>query len=298
MKLMPVLRVFIPLTVAVAFVKCGSKSTTGPTPPGSATSTAPAATQPPTTTAPAAPRSLCQRLAPVNPERARCSRTSPAFLGAVDGAIAKVMAQNPSLFQGTRILSVGSYYVKVIESLNADGFCAAFDGEELQIREQDDMNEQYDISSATGFVRSGDAAYRSTCSPAAFPTAAVPPGPSPAGCSLPPSREVACGYESPHFLGAVEDVIDDVVKSRDDLFNTNDIKKGTDDGYKVLDVKAYTDAVTQGLVRKGFCARFDGEEEQVKSNNDSSELFDIITSDNYIRRGNGIYRSTCYPASF
>ena len=52
------------------------------------------------------------------------------------------------------------------------------------------------------------------------------------------------------------------------------------------------------LLAKGVCARWDGEELNVKTNNVSSENYDILTAKGYMRRGDGSYRVTCYPAYF
>ena len=52
------------------------------------------------------------------------------------------------------------------------------------------------------------------------------------------------------------------------------------------------------LAGRGYCAVFDGEEIRVKRTNEFSEHFDINYADQYVRRGPGSYRSSCYPAAF
>ena len=52
------------------------------------------------------------------------------------------------------------------------------------------------------------------------------------------------------------------------------------------------------LATKGYCGRFDGEEIQIKRSNELSEHYDINYADRYIRRGTGIFRTSCYPAAF
>jgi hypothetical protein len=53
------------------------------------------------------------------------------------------------------------------------------------------------------------------------------------------------------------------------------------------------------MVKKGYCAKDDGEEIAVKrGSNTFSEQFDINLSDKYVRMGPGIYRTSCYPAAF
>jgi hypothetical protein len=56
-------------------------------------------------------------------------------------------------------------------------------------------------------------------------------------------------------------------------------------------------AVVNEVRRKGYCAGLYGEEVSVRTSKAYSENFDVLTSANTIRRGEGAYRSTCYPAS-
>ncbi|HEU0090534.1 MAG TPA: hypothetical protein VFS78_00375 [Vicinamibacteria bacterium] len=41
------------------------------------------------------------------------------------------------------------------------------------------------------------------------------------------------------------------------------------------------------MIEKGYCSRFDGE-----------EIVDVFLGEGFVRRGEGIYRSTCWPAAF
>jgi hypothetical protein len=43
---------------------------------------------------------------------------------------------------------------------------------------------------------------------------------------------------------------------------------------------------------------FDGEEVAVKNTNDFSDQYDIITSNDFVRWGDGAYAATCEPAAF
>jgi hypothetical protein len=53
------------------------------------------------------------------------------------------------------------------------------------------------------------------------------------------------------------------------------------------------------MTRKGYCARDDGEEIQIKTGSNSfSEQYDVNFQDKYIRTGGGIYRTSCHPAAF
>ena len=107
----------------------------------------------------------------------------------------------------------------------------------------------------SGHIRRGYPSYRATCTPAAFPTPALPIGPPP-GCALPPSRELTCSRtgESPAFLPAVEGAIDALRAQRPEIFS----------GDRVLDADAYHEGVARLLTAGGRCARFDGQEIVVK----------------------------------
>jgi hypothetical protein len=103
-----------------------------------------------------------------------CQRTSPAFLGEVQGAIKQLIQDQPSLFtKGTctdcyDVTDTNAFLSGVIGQLSRRGFCAMFDGEELAVKNTNDFNEQYDVLSSSGGVRSGGESYRSTCRPAWF----------------------------------------------------------------------------------------------------------------------------------
>lgn len=108
---------------------------------------------------------------------ARCARTSARLLGEVEAAIDRLVRAQPQLFDlreeispgGYRVLDVPSYLQGVVRELVAAGFCAQLLGEQLQVKNTQDFSEEYDIITATGFVRRGAGAYVKFCSPAAFP---------------------------------------------------------------------------------------------------------------------------------
>ena len=60
----------------------------------------------------------------------------------------------------------------------------------------------------------------------------------------------------------------------------------------VKDFHAYHEAIAQSMIAKGYCARFDGEEIVAKKENRFSEHFDVFLGEGFVRRGEGIYRST------
>jgi hypothetical protein len=166
---------------------------------------------------------------------------------------------------GYLVKSVGGYVVGVVRNMELAGYCADWDGEELQVKDSNSSSDQYDILTANGFIRRGESSYRATCFPAAFPLPKGTPGQQP-GCSLAGSRELACGRESPSFLADVEAALDQLIKDKPGLFDAGDNQAGTN-FIKVLDVKGYTDGMVELLKGKGYCARWDGEEIQVKREN-------------------------------
>jgi hypothetical protein len=54
----------------------------------------------------------------------------------------------------------------------------------------------------------------------------------------------------------------------------------------------------QFLEERGLCSAWDGEELAVKNTNDWNDQYDILTAELFLRRQEGAYRSTCYPAWF
>jgi hypothetical protein len=105
-----------------------------------------------------------------------CSRLSPAFLADVDAAINRVVARRPDLFNLDDARGPGGYYVKdsdtyyheVLVELRQAGFCAVADGGEVAVKVDNSMNDEYHIMISSGYIRRGEASYRSTCRPAWF----------------------------------------------------------------------------------------------------------------------------------
>jgi hypothetical protein len=222
----------------------------------------------------------------------------------VDTAIDQLVAENPAIFNrsdargpgGFFVLSPGQYYVGVVRNLEAMGFCAAFDGEEIGVKNTNDFSEQYHILLSSGHVRRGTSSYRATCRPAAIEAPPGLPG-TVAGCTLTGSYAIACGRERPSFLRPVEDAIDQLSRDHPEVFDlgTNGPSPGW---YKVRNVSGYVNGVAEILKARGYCAIWDGEELAVKNENRFSDQYDILTSSNFVRRGDGAYRSSCYPAAF
>jgi hypothetical protein len=107
----------------------------------------------------------------------QCARSTPSFLADVDAAIDQLVLEKPEIFDtrdlaGPReykVKDVDAYYKGVAAILRTKGFCSDYDLVELQVKNTNDFNDQYDILISQGYVRRGAGSYRNTCSPAAFP---------------------------------------------------------------------------------------------------------------------------------
>ena len=236
----------------------------------------------------------CARL-PAGATKYTCRTEAPTFKEEVDDAIDTVKREHPETFDGDTVKNVGLYIVELIKALDRQGICADFDGEELGVATSSDYNDQYDVLTARSQVRRY---FVGTCYPSVIPVNRAPAGATPAGCSLPPSREISCGDpESGAFFEDVSGAVDELLKTKPEMFDLGDTNPGT--GWpRVLDMAAYHQAVIDILARKGYCGIFDGEEIQVKRTNQFSEHYDVNYADKYIRTGAGIYRGSCYPAAF
>ena len=127
------------------------------------------------------------------------------------------------------------------------------------------------------------------------------PAPAPGGgtCSLPAGTfNENCSMQAQSFLARVEAAIDEVVRTDPQAFNLNRTRGGCANCYQVVDPTRYVNRVAQAVTRNGVCGYYDGEELGVKSSNAFNDQYDILTSDLFIRRQGGSYRSTCRPAWF
>ena len=133
------------------------------------------------------------------------------------------------------------------------------------------------------------------------PTNPAPTNPGPSGgtCALPPGQfNENCTMQTQTFLARVEAAIDEVIAQHPGYFNMSRTRGGCANCYQVVDPTGYTNAVARAVTKNGVCGYYDGEELAVKSSNNFNDQFDILTSDNFIRRQGGSYRSTCHPAWF
>jgi hypothetical protein len=150
------------VALVVAAVACDA-----PAPPMAATSPAPEPS-------PAAETPRCE-LPPGGPVR-QCPREIPEFAHQVNEAIARAQWEHPEFFDFSQWLGGLAYGVRdydgyqaaVMSNLRDLGFCTAFDGGEIAIKNTNAFSEQYRVFASDGYVRWGAGAYRATCRPAWF----------------------------------------------------------------------------------------------------------------------------------
>jgi hypothetical protein len=164
------------VAVALAAASCGGGGAT-PAVPGSPTVAAPDPASSPASGGASA--NSCP-IGKGNPDAA-CAKGSPQLLAAVESAIDRLVRERPELFNlqeesvaGTgqyRVLDKEAYVDGVLANLRAAGMCAgrSLDLELVQVKSTNATSEDFDIWTSSGFVRRGGAAYRQTCTPAAFP---------------------------------------------------------------------------------------------------------------------------------
>ena len=281
------------VTAALALAVCGGGGDSG----SPAVPSVPVVT--PTATPIAAPTpeppvsASCARL-PAGATKYSCRTEASTFQDDLEDAIDTVKREHPEAFDGDQVKNVGLYVVELIKAFDRKGICADWDGEELGVATSHDFNDQYDVLTSKSEVRRY---FVGSCWPSVVPVTRRALGGTPGGCNLPPSREVSCGDPEPNFDAEVAGAIDELLKTRPDLFDFAD-KSPRTEWPRVKDLPAYYQAVIDILVRKGYCALFDGEEIQVKRTNEFSEHYDVNYADKYIRTGPGSFRGSCYPAAF
>lgn len=281
------------LMVSSAVLTLGSCGDDEPTPVATTPTPAPTPVPTPTPTPTPTPGPmLACGAAPVSTTDVGCRATGATFQREVQEAIDQIQGQQPNIFDfgntrgGPFVKSKGKYLVGLLEILQNRGLCANWDGEELQVKNTNEFNDQYDVLLASGHIRQGASMYRTTCSPAAFPLP-QPPLRTVAGCPLPGSREYACGDDEALYQG-------DVIAAIELLRERN---PGIFDGNHVRDVPAYYAGVIGILTSAGYCAVYDGEEIGVKRENEFSEQYDILFASGRVR-SDGSHTVSCYPAAF
>jgi hypothetical protein len=143
-----------------------------------------------------------------------------------------------------------------------------------------------------------------TVSPQPTPTPPTGGGSPSTSCPLGKGDESAiCDRATTKLLPELEAAMDRLIQQKPELFDLNDEYAEGTRAYKVVDHQGYINGLVAQLQAAGLCAEFDvddpGQETILaKSDNDHSESFDVLLSTGHMRRGGGMYRETCTPASF
>ena len=138
-----------------------------------------------------------------------------------------------------------------------------------------------------------------TQSPVAGPT---PPS-TPASMSCPLGKGTAnstCGSGANQLQGRVDAAIDRVVAAHPEYFVLNEEQGQGSSQYRVREGDAFIEAVLAVLQGQGMCAFRIPESNaiQVKSSNDLSEEYEMISGRGFIHRGTSACLRTCSPANF
>jgi hypothetical protein len=143
----------------------------------------------------------------------------------------------------------------------------------------------------------------SPVAPVPTPTATNSPNPAPTPVGSCPlglgSGRFTCQGDTPGLWPRVEAAIDKLVRERPSLFSTDNPPSAG--GYLIHDVDAFYDGVIDNLSADGLCAQrsyADKDKLSVKEDNSYNEVYDIVTTQNRIRRGPVTYQMTCTPANF
>jgi hypothetical protein len=139
--------------------------------------------------------------------------------------------------------------------------------------------------------------------PVPTPSATSSPNPAPTPVGTCPlglgSGRFTCQGDTPGLLPRVNEAIDKLVKDQPALFNTENPPSAG--GYYIYDIDSFYNGVIDNLVADGLCAQrdyVDRDKLSVKEDNSYNEIYDIVTTQNRIRRGPVTYMVTCTPANF
>jgi len=142
-----------------------------------------------------------------------------------------------------------------------------------------------------------------TTPPTASPPTTVATGPTPPtgapGCPLGyGSGRFTCQGDVPGLLPQLDAAINKLVAEKPQLFNLDN--PPAVGAYYIHDVDAFYAGVESNLQAAGLCGQLSYSKDTiwVKENNSYSENYDIVTAQNYIRRGPKTYQLTCTPANF
>jgi hypothetical protein len=137
--------------------------------------------------------------------------------------------------------------------------------------------------------------------PTTPPVATASPTSPPAGAQSCPygkgTLTAQCQRAASAYVADIDKAVGEVIRRRPDIFNPQD--EASPGNPKVLKVADYFAGVVQQLQAAGFCAESDGVQNvQLKKGNDFSEKYAVLTSTGYVRKGEGAYRDSCFPAIF
>jgi hypothetical protein len=165
--------------IAVASVACARGDRSGTREAGSAASpivgasrvSARGAGLPPPVLPPMCPEGMG------SPEAVCDGGTPGLHLDQVYAAIDELVEKRPEIFDrervvghdGYKVLADEAFYLGVAGLLQAQGLCAVWDYEQLQIKTSPAMSEAYVLLDAKSFIRRDERRLSSTCVPAAFP---------------------------------------------------------------------------------------------------------------------------------
>ena len=201
--------------------------------------------------------------------------------------------------QDGKIIAASEYIRIVVNALDGQGICAAYDGEEIYVSDGGGFNENYDIVTADGRSYFNHVV---TCRPA-LPVPNPPPGPGgqrDPDCKLAPSASYWCARSGPELDGEVYAAQDDLIaedraRTAPQIFDFN--SKGSSDVYsfKIVNEPNYIAGMLRKLKARGMCAAYDGDEFNVKRTNLFSENYDLTRFDQYSIR---LYGATCRDAQY
>jgi hypothetical protein len=135
-------------------------------------------------------------------------------------------------------------------------------------------------------------------------TTAPAPSGAAAACALGlGSVETSCAAGTPRHAELIETAINLLVREKPQLFEQGNVAIPNTDTYKVLDRETYLDGMVTNLRRQGACAERDTDDSAferilVKTSNESSEAWDVLTPSSHVRRTWSGYLQSCSPASF
>jgi len=204
-----------------------------------------------------------------------------------------------AVLQNGQIQSPSAYLKLIVDSLDRQGVCAVYDGEELSVRTSSGHNELFDIITSTGGSWSR---YMSTCSPATpIPAIVAPPVQDPE-CRLAPSKDAYCDRPGPADEGDVSASLDQLIAedralATPRIFDFRDRAAGTDDGWKVINLSLYFSEMRLKLRARGYCSIREGDDELwiKRGTNRFSEHWDLLRGEGHSLR---LLAATCHDAAF